>query len=120
MSFATKIKPHVDKEIAKAEEQRALNRPAQEFRFLERAHVLGQRSTVQHVRTHCLMLAWSIRNRMPGEFMGQVFRIVGAATKTAFGLVPTGNTGGANVSPFKPLPVPDDLQHVLHAAKNDA
>ena len=27
--------------------------------------------------------------------------------------VPTGNTGGANVNPFKPMPVPDDLRPYL-------
>lgn len=120
MSFASRIKPHVDKELAKAAEQRRSNQPAREFECLERAHVLGQASTVQHVRTHSLMLAWSIRNRKLREFIGQIFRIVGAATKTAVGLVPTGNTGGSNVSPFKPLPVPEDLQNILHSARNDA
>jgi hypothetical protein len=58
VSFASRIAPHVDVELAKAAEQRALDQPAREFKFLERAHVLGQGSTVQHVRTHCLMLAW--------------------------------------------------------------
>ena len=120
MSFASRIAPHVDRELAKAAEQRALNQPAREFTFLERAHVLGQGSTVQHVRTHCLMLAWSVRNRSLKEFTGQLFRIAGAATKTAFGLVPAGNTGGADVGPFKPLPVPDDLQRILRAARHDA
>jgi hypothetical protein len=42
-------------------------------------------------------------------------RIVGAATKTAFGLVPIGTTGGANVSPLKPMPVAGDLAEVLAA-----
>ena len=27
--------------------------------------------------------------------------------------VPTGNTGGANVNPLKPMPVPDDLRPYL-------
>lgn len=120
MSFSARIRPYVDHEIQLAKDERALNRPLNEFTHLERAHVLGQASTVQHVRTHCLMLAWAFRNKRPGEAAGQVVRIVGAATKTAIGLVPRGNTGGSNVSPFKPLPVPKDLQEILHAAANDA
>jgi hypothetical protein len=27
--------------------------------------------------------------------------------------VPVGNTGGANVSAFRPMPVPEDLQRLL-------
>jgi hypothetical protein len=77
--------------------------------------VLGQASTIEHVRTHCLMLLWAVRNKAPRELLGQVFRIVGAATKTAFGLVPRGNTGGADVSPFQPMRVPADLEAILRA-----
>ncbi len=39
-----------------------------------------------------------------------------ATTKTVFGLVPVGNTGGSNVSPFKPMVIPEDLRHILDAA----
>jgi len=44
---------------------------------------------------------------------GQVVRLVGAFTKTAIGLVPIGNTGGANISPFKSLPVSKANQAIL-------
>ena len=30
--------------------------------------------------------------------------------------VPLGNTGGTNVSPFKPMPIPDDLKRFLSKA----
>jgi hypothetical protein len=43
-------------------------------------------------------------------------RIVGAATKTPVGWLPHGNTGGANVSPFRPMPIPPDLQQQIDAA----
>lgn len=46
-----------------------------------------------------------------------MLRIIGAATKTAVGWIRTGNTGGSNISPFKPLPVPADLQKVLDEAR---
>jgi len=43
---------------------------------------------------------------------------VGAATKTSFGLVPQGNTGGANVSPFKVMPVKPEYEAIINSAKS--
>src|SRR4051812_4066246 len=83
------------------------------FHHLERAHVLGQNWTWQHVRVHWRMFVWGVRRRDWREVAGQAFRIVGAATKTGFGLMPRGNTGGANVSPFRAMPIPEDLAAVL-------
>lgn len=87
--------------------------PTAAFTYLERAHGLGQGSTREHVRVHMRMLAWAVHQRDAREVRGQLLRIAGAATKTALGWVPTGNTGGANVSPFKRMPVPPDLQHTM-------
>ncbi len=64
------------------------------------------------------MLVWAIRNGSAREALGQVFRIIGAATKTAFGLVPQGNTGGANVSPVKKMPIAPDLAALIQRAKS--
>ncbi|MFO0334489.1 MAG: DUF3703 domain-containing protein [Pseudomonadota bacterium] len=88
-----------------------------EFHHLERAHFLGQTSTIEHVRVHALMFAWALRQRNIRELIGQLLRIVGAATKTVFGLVPVGNTGGSNVSPFEPMPIPADLQRILDSTR---
>lgn len=115
-SFGRRIRPAVDAELEAAGAQEALGDSRASFRHLERAHVLGQASTVQHVRVHVQMFLWALRHRVFREARGQVLRIVGAATKTALGWVPTGNTGGANVSPFKPMPIPDDLRRVLTEA----
>ena len=46
----------------------------------------------------------------------KLFGIVGAATKTFVGLVPHGNTGGANVSAFRRMPIAPDLQRLIDAA----
>ena len=116
-NFAKAIRPYVTQEIQQAQRSWAAGERVQAFRHLERAHVLGQSATVQHVRTHWHMFLWGIRSKSLRETLGQVFRMVGAATKTAIGLVPTGNTGGANVSPFKPLPVPQDLATILASVK---
>lgn len=89
-----------------------------EFMHLENAHVLGQESTYWHVKVHVLMLLWAWRNVKVKEFIGQALRIVGAATKTAVGLVPEGNTGGANVSPFKIMPIKDEHKLIISSAKS--
>jgi hypothetical protein len=116
-TFAKRIAPFVSAEVDAAHALALAGESARAFAHLERAHVLGQASTVQHVRVHIQMLVWAWRERRAKEFFGQVFRIGGAATKTAIGLVPEGNTGGANVSPFKRLPVPPDLAAVISSAK---
>jgi hypothetical protein len=82
------------------------------FRHLERAHILGQRRTRLHARSHVgmLALAWERRDRR--EIVGQLLRIVAAALFSRL-WVPEGNTGGADVSAFRRLPVPADLREVL-------
>lgn len=115
MSFANRIRPAVDHELAAATQ--ASERAAQ-FRHLERAHVLGQASTREHVRVHWRMFTWALRERDAHEAAGQLMRIVGAATKTAIGFVPHGNTGGANVSPFRRMPVAADLAEQIARARN--
>ena len=114
--FASRIRPLVAAELEAASRAETLGLGAEAFRHLERAHVLGQAATVEHVRVHWRMLRWGLRQRRPREVAGQVLRVVGAATKTAVGWVPTGNTGGADVSPFRPMPIAPDLQSLLDAA----
>lgn len=116
--FGQRIRPAVERELAAAASAEAEGRSGAGFQHLQRAHVLGQAATVQHVRVHVQMLAWAIRQRRGREMAGQLLRIVGAATKTALGWVPTGNTGGSNISPFKPLPIPADLQAILRQAQD--
>jgi hypothetical protein len=112
--FSRNIRPHVEAELRAA----GLD-AANEFAHLERAHVLGQASTREHVCVHWRMLLWAWRHRDAREFFGQVYRLTGAATKTFIGLVPTGNTGGANVSPFKPMPIDPELDAIIRRAGRD-
>ena len=83
------------------------------FRHLERAHVLGQLVTREQVRVHWRMFKWGLQHRRAREVAGQMLRIIGAATKTRLGWVPEGNTGGSDVSAFKKMPIPDDLQRQI-------
>jgi len=112
-NFSRMISPFVQAELEDARLARVSGDIRREFTHLERAHVLGQQSTYWHVKVHVLMLVWGIRNRSMREVLGQIFRIVGAATKTAIGFVPHGNTGGANVSPFKKMPIDPELANLI-------
>lgn len=82
------------------------------FRHFERAHILGQRRTLLHVRAHVAMLRVARRRRDKREILGQLKRIVAAALFSRI-WVPEGNTGGANVSAVEPMPIPEDLQRIL-------
>ena len=111
-NFADTIRPYVDAELAAAVQD-----PAQAFRHLERAHVLGQASTREHVRVHWRMLCWAWRQRDSRELFGQVMRLSGASTMTFIGLVPTGNTGGTSVSAFRPMPIDPELEAIITQAR---
>ena len=82
------------------------------FRHLARAHILSQRLTWQHVQVHWLMLKLGASLRDWHEVAGQVSRIL-AATLFSRIWVPIGNTGRANVSAMKPMPVPQDLRVLM-------
>ncbi|HMS43110.1 MAG TPA: DUF3703 domain-containing protein [Pyrinomonadaceae bacterium] len=116
--FYQKIKRHIDAEVETAVELIKTGNLQTAFYHLERAHVLGQSITMEHTRVHWLMLKIGWKQRNAREIFGQIVRIVGAFTKTPFGIYPNGNTGGANVWFFKPMPVPNDLQKIISQAKN--
>ena len=86
------------------------------FRHLERAHVLSQRHTWLHVRSHLGMMHVGWMRRDARELLGQSTRVLAALLFSRI-WVPPGNTGGANVSAFRPMPVPPDLQAILDAEK---
>lgn len=116
-TFGRRIRPYVESEILAAYQAETRGKPEVAFSHLERAHILGQTSTVEHVRVHCHMFLWGIRQRNVRESLGQLLRIVGAAIGTAFGLVPKGNTGGTNVNSFKSMPIPPELAALIAKAR---
>ena len=79
------------------------------FHHLERAHILGQRNFCAHLQSHFWMLRVGALKRDRREVVGQVLRGLAVFPATIFGWVPIGNTGGANVSALKPMPIPEDL-----------
>ena len=111
------LKTAIEKELAESRSHLSKGDHQMAFAHLERAHVLGQGSTYQHTRIHWRMFRLGVKMHSLREIWGQFVRIVGAATKTPFGIYPTGNTGGANVWFFKPMPVASDLQEIMDKAK---
>jgi len=57
------------------------------------------------------MLRVAARRRDQKELIGQLTRFVAAAIFSTI-WVPDGNTGGANVSAGKRMPIPDELKHI--------
>lgn len=115
--FSSRIRPHVQAELdaATIAERRGHFQTA--FQHLERAHVLGQAATREHVRVHALMLSFALRHRRPGEAWAQAWRLVAAALFTALGLVPEGNTGGADVSGLRRMPIDGALRELIDNAR---
>lgn len=83
------------------------------FAQLERAHILGQRYLWPHLVTHAHMLRLGWRRRDLREIAGQLLRLGATLPGWLSGWVPKGNTGGANVSALKPMPIPADLLPLL-------
>ena len=85
------------------------------FIHLERAHILGQSYVIPHTISHWWMFKIGLRRRDGKEIFGQIFRII-ASLLVSRVWVPLGNTGGVNVSPFKPMKVPADINTILESA----
>jgi hypothetical protein len=115
--FSLRIQPSVQAELDAAASAEALGHFHTAFQHLERAHVLGQPATFQHVRVHWRMFRFAQRNKLVGEAFGQAWRLVAAAIFTPAGLVPEGNTGGANVNGLRRMPVSPDLRQAIDAAR---
>lgn len=112
--------------LARREAYRAEARRAQDafdaddlplaFHHLERAHILGQPWAGAHSWTHWMMLRIGWRRRDGREIRGQILRLAAGGLLSWAGWLPVGNTGGANVPPKKPLPLPADLEALCREA----
>jgi hypothetical protein len=91
-----------------------------EWHHLERAHILSQPLALPHIRTHLAMASCGFRRHDRREVAGQLLRLVLAGPGSITGRYPAGNTGGADVSPFRPMPVPEDLRAVLEGREAGA
>ena len=112
-----RLSPAWSEEMARARLARAIDDQKAEWRHLERAHILSQPLVLPHVRTHLAMLAAALRRHDRHEAAGQLLRLVLAGPGSLTGRYPVGNTGGADVGAFTPMPIPEDLRRILD---NDA
>jgi hypothetical protein len=79
------------------------------FYHLENAHILGQQHLFRHTLSHYWMFVFGIKTINTKETIGQLSRIIASLLFTLI-WVPKGNTGGANISPIKPIPIRKELQ----------
>ena len=114
------LKTAFAKEMAGARAAEAAGDMALAKHHLERAHILGQRWYGTHVKTHFQMLRLALKQADGKEVGGQLVRLIGAGPFHMAGWVPVGNTGGADVSATRPMPIPSDLQshHEGHLLRN--
>lgn len=99
--------------IADGRQARKAGRLDEAFRCFERAHVIGQLWIGPHLASHWEMLrvGW-IRTDLR-EIAGQIIRLALVIPGTVVGRLPEGNTGGANVSAFRPMPLDPELVRSL-------
>ena len=100
-------------ELDEARAARANGDTPGEWRHLQRAHILSQPMVGPHLSTHAAMLGAAVRKRMVREVAGQILRLLLAGPASLTGRYPAGNTGGTDVSAFRPMPIPDDLRPLL-------
>ena len=86
------------------------------FVHYERAHILGQKFTWPHIKSHLGMLQVGFLRKDAREIVGQCVRVVAALIFSKI-WVPLGNTGGANVIALKSMPIPEDLKRLLDGMK---
>jgi hypothetical protein len=82
------------------------------FYHLERAHILGQSYIIAHTYSHWWMCKIAFKTHNAKEMIGQFARMAASIVFSRIWVL-LGNTGGTNVSPFKPMPIPDDLKRFL-------
>ena len=83
------------------------------FLHLENAHVLGQPYFLSHMQVHLWMLRIGLARRDWHEVMGQITRLLLTPLGHMTGRLPLGNTGGANISAFQPMPISPELDALL-------
>lgn len=109
----TRLREVLESELAAASAAESAGDWARAWHHLERAHVLSQAHAWPHVRVHLRMLGVAARRRDLRELLGQLPRILLAAPGSWTGRAPLGNTGGASVGIFQPMPIPADLAALL-------
>ncbi len=122
MKFNTRmpspLKPFFDKELQNAGTAFAQKDLQQSWRYLERAHILGQPYPYHHSLVHWKMLIFSVRTKNGHEIIGQFPRLFVGGILSFVGKIPVGNTGGADVPGLQPMEIPEELQQIINKANH--
>jgi hypothetical protein len=117
-SMPAGLRPYYQEELTAYRTLWQQGRVADAWRHLELAHILGQPYPAAHTAVHGHMLLFGFKTRNAKEIIGQLPRLLVGGVKSWAGMIPVGNTGGANVPPLRPMPIPDDLQQIISHARN--
>ena len=85
----------------------------QAWHHLERGHIVSQTRLGPHMHSHLKMLQLAVRLRDGREVVGQLFRLALAPLGNLTGRLPIGNTGRSNVSAFRKMQIPADLERFV-------
>lgn len=107
------LKPYYNLEISNYQLKLNNGELMEAWNHLERAHVIGQAYPYQHSYAHWKMLLFGIKVKSIREIVGQLPRLLVGGVKSFVGKTPTGNTGGADVPPLKPIPIQQDIQAIF-------
>ncbi|WNG31822.1 DUF3703 domain-containing protein [Cystobacter fuscus] len=111
------LREHFERELRQSAEAETRGELPTAWRLLERAHILSQAHAGAHLRVHWRMFTFAWRRRDMHELLGQVPRLLLAGPGSLLGRAPLGNTGGASVGIFTPMPIPEELQALLRDAR---
>lgn len=95
---------------------RSVGKMDEAWRALERAHIVAQPYLAPHLGNHWAMLKFAAAQNDIKEVAGQVVRLALAPLGALTGRIPIGNIGRSTVSAFKPMPIPEDLRHIMTMA----
>lgn len=119
ISLPKSLKPYFEAELERYRFEYAEDRLASAWKYLERAHIIGQRYPSAHTYVHWKMLWFGFRIKSLKEIVGQIPRLIFGGIKSFVGKVPIGNPGGANVPPLKRFPIEEDIREIFIKAGVD-
>jgi hypothetical protein len=112
-NIPAKLKPFYISELQNSKLAFLSNDLEQSWKHLETAHIIAQPYPLEHTFVHWKMLKFGIKIKNTKEILGQIPRLIFGGVKSFVGKIPTGNTGGANVPPLRPMKIPDNLQRII-------
>ena len=112
-SMPSGLVPYFNEAIESYRMEFEANHLGKAWKYLEDAHIIGQRYPYAHSYVHWNMLLFGIRIKSKKEIVGQIPRLLFGGVKSFVGKVPLGNPGGAKVPPLKSFPIEKRFQEIF-------